>query len=150
MRPPPQLLVAVVGVALLAGCGTSPAEARRAQVAALTEAANVRDADEVRKLADALRATVTAQAGRDELTEDEAGRLTALVRAVHAGADQIDADLLERRRLEAEAEQARRELEQERRKAEQAAREDDRDNKDKDDDEDDDEDKGGKGKGGKD
>lgn len=115
---------------LLAGCGgTDPADVRRADVAAMTAAANDGDADAVRRHADALLATVAAQLEAQDVTADEAERLTALAQSVRAGADLIDADLLERQRAEAEAEQARQELaeaerrlEEERARAQEAAR----------------------------
>lgn len=124
----PALLVSGL---LLAGCGggTDPADARRAAVAAMTAAANDGDADGVRRHADALLATVAAQLQAQDLTTDEAERLTALAQSVRAGADTIDADVLERQRAEAEAEAARQELaeaerrlEEERARAEEAAR----------------------------
>ena len=124
----PALLVSGL---LLAGCGggTDPADVRRADVAAMTAAANDGDADALRQHADALLATVAAQLEAQEVPADEAERLTALAQSVRAGADAIDADLLERQRAEAEAEAARQELaeaerrlEEERARAEEAAR----------------------------
>ncbi len=123
------LLVLPLLAGLVAGCGASPDDERREAVAALTEAANDGDASAVRSQADALLETVAAQLDRGELTAEQASRLTALAEAVRAGADVIDQDLLERRKAEADAEQARRQLEEarkrldeERRKAEEAAR----------------------------
>lgn len=122
----PALLVSGL---LLAGCGggTDPADARRAAVAAMTAAANDGDADGVRRHADALLATVAAQLQAQDLKTDEAERLTALAQSVRAGADTIDADVLERQRAEAEAArqelaEAERRLEEERARAEEAAR----------------------------
>ncbi|MCW2681063.1 MAG: hypothetical protein JWM62_2464 [Frankiales bacterium] len=137
----PVLLALPLALGLLAGCGSDPADEVRAQVAALTDAANAGDADRVRERVDALLSTVEAQ--RDALGGAEADRLTALATSVRTNADVIDTDLLERRRAEAEAEaaaqqlaEAKRQLEQERRKAEEAARQAD--------------DGKGKGKGGDD
>ncbi len=109
IRRLPAVLVAGV---LLAGCGTGadPAAERRADVAALTAAANDGDAEGVRRGAEALLATVAAQLEAEEVTADEAERLTALAESVRARADLIDTDLIERQRAEAEAEQAREEL----------------------------------------
>lgn len=112
-------LLLPLAAVLLAGCGTDPGGVRRVQVAEVTEAANARDADLVRSRADALVETLAAQVADKQLAADEAERLTALARAVRAGADAIDADLIERRRLEAEADTARRQLEQERKKGEE-------------------------------
>jgi hypothetical protein len=123
------LLPPLLAVGLLAGCGTDPADDRRAQVAALTEAANDRDAAAVRERAAALLDLLEAQRSREELTAQEADALTTLVEAVRTGADVIDTELLERRQAEAEAEAAKRELEQarqqleeERKRADEAAR----------------------------
>jgi len=122
--------VLLLAGALLVGCGgTDPADVRRADVAAMTAAANDGDADALRRHAGALAATVAAQLEAQDVTADEAERLTALAQSVRASADLIDADLLERQRAEAEAEQARQELaeaerrlEEERARAEEAAR----------------------------
>lgn len=123
----PRLPAVLLAGSLLVGCGggTDPAELRRTDVAAMTAAANDGDADAVRRHADALLATVTAQLEAQEVTADEAARLTALAESVRSGADLIDVDLLERQRAEAEAEAARQELaEAERRlEAERAAAE---------------------------
>ena len=125
----PGLLAVPVALVLLAGCGSDPADDLRADVAALTEAANDGDADGVRDRADALLTTVQAQREADQLDAQEADRLIALAQSVRTNADVVDAELLERRRVEAEAEaakqqleQARRQLEEERKKAEEAAR----------------------------
>lgn len=124
-----RLVVLPLAAALLAGCGSDPADERRAEVVALTEAANDRDADAVRDRADALLTTVQAQRERDQISAQEADRLIALAQSVRSSADVIDEDLLERRRAEAEAEaakqqleQTRKQLEEERKKAEEAAR----------------------------
>ena len=114
----------VAGLALLlvAGCSADPGDERRAQVAAITEAANARDADQVRERVEALVATVGAQRERGELTADEAERLIAAAEAVRTGADVIDEDLLEQRRVEAEREkleEERKKLEEERKRAEE-------------------------------
>ena len=122
--------LALLPVLLLAGCGGSdPADDRREQVAALTGAANERDADGVRQRADALLSTVADQRERQEISAGEADRLIALAQAVRTGADVVDEDLLERRRAEAEAEaarqqleEAREQLEEERKKAEESDR----------------------------
>ena len=148
MSRAPRLLALALAPALLAGCGGSGDELRD-DVAALTEAANARDADRVRTLAEDLVTTIEEQAAAGELPADRAERLAALARSVRTGADVIDAELLEQRRLEAERErleQERARLEAERKAAEQAAERD----KDEGEDEgkDDDEGKGeGKGKG---
>ena len=121
------LLAVPLAVALLAGCGSDPADVRREQVAAMTEAANEGDADRLRERAQALISTLDAQREQGDLDEAEAGRLTELAQAVLRSADVIDADLLERRRVEAERkklEEERKRLEDERRKAEEAARQD--------------------------
>jgi len=127
----PRLPALLLTGALLAACGggTDPADVRRADVAAMTAAANDGDADGVRRHADALLATVAVQLEAQHVTADEAERLTALAESVRASADLIDDDLLERQRAEAEAEQARQELaeaerrlEEERARAEEAAR----------------------------
>lgn len=126
------LLALPVVLVLLSGCGSDPAAAVRADVAALTEAANDGDAAAVRDRADVLMSTVDAQRQADEISAEEAERLIALAQSVRTGADVIDAELIERRRAEAEAEaaaaakqleEARKQLEEERRKAEEAARE---------------------------
>lgn len=120
------LALAVTGL-LLAGCGSGPREDVRDGVAALTEAANARDAERVRAQAQELVATVEAQ--RAELGAERADRLLALARSVGTSADVIDADLLERRRAEAEAEaatrqlaEAQKQLEEQRRRAEEERR----------------------------
>lgn len=124
----------LVALALLAGCGTDPADVVRDDVRALTEAANEGDADAVRDRADVLLSTVARQREAEQLTAEQADRLIALAQAVRKGADVIDAGLIERRRVEAEAAakaaaaklaEAKAQLEEERRKAEEAAREDD-------------------------
>jgi hypothetical protein len=111
---------------LLAGCGSDPADVRREQVAALTEAANQRDALALRSGADELLRTL---GDSEDLSAAQAERLVQLVRAVRTHADVIDADLLKQRQAQAEAEaervrleQERTRLEEERRKAEEAAR----------------------------
>lgn len=120
------LVLLPLAAVLLAGCGTDPADERRAHVADITEAANSGDEHGVRSGADALLRTVVAQLERAEVSQEEADRLTALAESVRRGADVIDEDLLERRRAEAEAEAARRaaeeaqkRLEEERRRAEE-------------------------------
>lgn len=123
----PALLVA--GFLLVSCAGTDPAEVRRAEVAEMTAAANDGDADAVRRHADALLAMVAGQLEAKDVSADQAERLTALAQSVRGGADLVDADLLERQRAEAEAEQARQELaeaerrlEEERARADEAAR----------------------------
>ncbi len=125
----PGLLALPVALALLSGCGSDPADVLRADVRALTEAANAGDADAVRDRADALLSTVDAQREADEIGDREAERLIALAQSVRTHADVVDEDLLERRRAEAEAAaaaeqlaRANKQLEEERRKAEEAAR----------------------------
>lgn len=141
---------------LLSGCGADPASDRRAQVAAVTEAANAGDADRLRGEAERLAALVTDQQARQDVPAEQATRLLALADAVRSNADVIDEELLEQRRREAEAEAAaeaerrrleqerqrleaeRRQLEEDRAKAEQEAEERGKGNKqDKDEDEDD-------------
>jgi hypothetical protein len=103
---------------LLAGCAGS-GDDLRADVAALTGAVNARDADAVRLRADELKAGVEARAAAGELDPERAQRLVALAESVRRGADVLDADLLEQRRLEAETEAERKRLEQERQRLEQ-------------------------------
>ena len=129
-RPVAGVLPVLVAALLLAGCAASPADARRDSVAALTVAANDRDAEAVRQRADALVVLVRDQLAEQEVPADEAERLVALAESVRAGADAIDPEMIERRRAEQEAEQARqaleqaeRELAEQRAAAEQAARE---------------------------
>lgn len=124
-----RLLALPLTAALVVGCGSDPADEVRDDVAALTAAANARDAAAVRQRADELVATITAQREREQIPAEEADRLIALAQSVRTGADVVDEQLLERRRVEAETEaakqqleQARRQLEEERRKAEEAAR----------------------------
>ena len=141
-----RLLALALAPALLAGCAGSDDDLREG-VASLTEAANARDADRVRLLAEDVVATAEAQAAAGELGRDRAERIVALARSVQSSADVIDEDLLEQRRIEAENEAERKRLEAERvrleaerKAAEQRAR--DADGKGKDD--------GGKDDGGKD
>ena len=124
------LLVLALTAALVAGCGADPAAERRRAVAEVIEAANDRSAETLRVRAGSLLDLIEAQVQREELAADEAQRLTALAEAVRTSADVIDADLLERRRAEQAAEEARRQLaetqkklQEERRRAEEAARE---------------------------
>lgn len=124
-----RLLALPLALFLLTGCGSDPADALRADVAALTEAANAGDADRVRDRAEALLSTVDAQREGDQISAGEAEQLIALAQSVRTKADLIDTDLIEQRRLEAEAEatakqleQARQQLEEERKKAEEAAK----------------------------
>ena len=112
-------LLLPVALVVITGCGSDPAGELRNDVAAVTEAANVRDADRVRDRAGALLATIEAQADRGVLEPDRAAQLTEMARAVQAGADAIDEDLIELRRLEAEAEAERQRIEQEREQVEQ-------------------------------
>jgi hypothetical protein len=118
-----------LAAALLGGCGSDPGDQRREQVAAVLGAANERDAAGVRQGADALLRTIADQRGTAGLSDAEADRLTELVRSVRTHADVVDADLLEQRKAQADAEaertrlaQERTRLEEERRKAEEAAR----------------------------
>ena len=145
----------LLGVVLLAGCGSNGDELRD-DVAALTQAANAGDADRVRLLAEDLVATVEEQAAAGELDADRAERLTALARSVRTNADVLDEELLEQRRIEAEnaaererLEQERARLEAERKAAEDAAeREAEQRGKGKGEgDKDEDKDEDGKGKG---
>lgn len=124
-----KILLLPIALLLLTGCGSDPADAVRADVAALTEAANAQDADLVRDRAEALMSTVAAQREADQISADEAERLAALAKSVRTNADVVDADLIERRRIEAEAEatakqleEAKKQLEEERKKAEEAAK----------------------------
>ena len=116
-RAPRLLALAVVPLVLVA-CGGS-GDPLRDDVAALTEAANARDADRVRLLAEDLVATVQEQAAAGELDADRSERIVALARSVRTSADVIDADLLEQRRLEAENEAERKRLEEERKRLEE-------------------------------
>ncbi len=116
LRAVPALPLAAL---LLTGCGADPAADRREQVAALTEAANAGDADSVRARADTLMETVAGQVERQELAADTAERVIALAQAVRAGADVIDDELLEQRRVEAETEAERQRLEAERQQLEE-------------------------------
>ena len=117
MTGAPRLLVLALASGLLVGCAGGGDEVRD-DVAALTEAANARDADRVRVLAEDLVATVEEQAAAGELDPDRAARLAALARSVQANADVIDEELLEQRRLEAENEAERKRLEEERKRLE--------------------------------
>lgn len=145
-----RLLAVPLSAVLLAGCAADPADDRRAQVAAVTEAANAGDADRLREEADRLIAMVADSA---DLPDDRADRLRALAASVRTGADVIDAELLEQRRREAEAEAAaaaeRQRLEEERQRleaereqleADRAKAEQDRKGKGKKDDDEDDDD----------
>ncbi len=69
----------LVLVALLAGCAASPDDALRDRVAAVTESANQRDADDLRDEADRLRTTVQEQRDQRRLSDAEADRLLRLL-----------------------------------------------------------------------
>ena len=122
MRARHGLVALPVAALLMTGCAADPGADRRAQVAAMTEAANAGDADRLRDEAERLVEAVTAQQERQEVSADEATRLIALAEAVRTHADVIDAELLEQRRREAEAEAAaqaeRQRLEEERQRLE--------------------------------
>ena len=118
-------LVLGVAAVLLAGCGSDPAGVRRQHVAEVTAAANDRDADRVRERAQALVDLLAEQREQGDLQAAEADRLTVLAQAVQRSADVVDAELLERARLEADRkklEEERKRLEEERRKAEEDAK----------------------------
>ena len=136
MSPARALVALPLAAALLAGCGTDPAAERRDLVAELTQAANDGDAEAVRERAAALVQVVADQREREELSGEQAARLTALAESVRENADVVDADLQARLEAEAQAEAARkaleetqRRLEEERRKAEEAARQAEEDRK---------------------
>lgn len=120
MRAPHALASLPVAALLLSGCAADPADDRRAQVAAVIDAANAGDADRLRDEAGRLVETVTAQQERQDVAADEADRLITLAEAVRTNADVIDEELLEQRRREAEAaaEAERKRLEEERQRLE--------------------------------
>ena len=128
---------------LLAGCAADGEDQVRDNVAAVTEAANGRDAVGLRSAVDRLVVAVEAQVSAGELDAAEGARIVAAARQVQAGADLVDQDLIdaeEAARLEAEeaarlaAEEAARQAQEEaQRQAEEAAREADKDKKKKDD-----------------
>lgn len=112
---------------VLTGCGSGGQDDLRAAVSDLTTAANARDADGVRRSAQAVIDRLDA-AQRDGLTPEQAAVVRDRAQLLLTAADSIDADLiaereaaeaerLEQERLEAERAQAEREA------AEQAAEE---------------------------
>lgn len=151
MTAPQALLALPLLAALVVGCGgTDPVAERREVVATVTDAANTRDADALRRAADRLVQLVEQQLAAEELPADEAERLRVLAQTVHERADLVDEELQRRLQAEAEAEQARRQLEetqrlleQERSQAEEAARQAEQSREERGGDE-------GKGKGDKD
>ena len=140
MRRPTVPVVAALVVAIaLTGCARQDPRAERINVvAAITDAANARNAGGVRSGADDLLQLISEQQAAGDIDAAEARRLTALATRLKTDADAIDQDKIdaakqrqedeqarlaeqrrqaeERRRLEEE----RRRLEEERRKAEEA------------------------------
>ncbi|HVE75011.1 MAG TPA: hypothetical protein VNA30_08025 [Mycobacteriales bacterium] len=110
------------------GCATNPEAELQAQLNAVTEAANRRDAEGLRSAVDAFLDTVRDQGRSGELTSAEVSRLQALAAAVRTDANLIDQALLDtqRRMREADAANKRREAEaraEEQRLAEERAAE---------------------------
>ena len=122
-RPGPVgLPLALVLVALLAGCAGGGRADVRDGVEAVTAAANARDAEGVRDAVDDLLALLDRQVSAGELTSPEAARIAAAARQVRDSAALVDDKVIEAER-EAQEEAAREAQEEADRQArEEAAR----------------------------
>jgi outer membrane murein-binding lipoprotein Lpp len=85
-----RLAAAVLGGLLLAGCSADPAGELRKEVRDLTEAANDRDAEQVRDEVDDLLAEIEDAVRSGELTSAEGARLAQLATAVRDAAVQLE------------------------------------------------------------
>ena len=123
------LAAAVLAVPLTACAANDPTAQVRDRVAAVTAAANARDADGLRGAVDDLLGLLDAQRRSGDLTPEEAARIAAAARQVQDAAALVDDEAIEAERREREEAEQRAREEAERQAREEAARQAERDAK---------------------